>query len=138
MFAPSSINETIKRRYPNIRIDFDNRRKRFVVLETYNKGAVSETRRLWDYENPDGSVGPVSLHVIMEWLSLADTRNWPLEERMKLYDKEREKEKERAAKEFSETVRTNIVEDYSYIANIPTFFMNPAYHFRAEGTPNGN
>jgi hypothetical protein len=133
--VPSEIIRRVHNQYPTIVIRWSNRKNRFEILEKYNRGAITAERHLWDYENLDGSPVPLVGDRLMNWLHCADTRKWPLEERMKLYDKEWDEAKAAKEREFSEGLRSIIVDDYNYIADIPTFFMNPAIHHRAKAHP---
>jgi hypothetical protein len=64
---------------------------------------------------------------ILEWLQKADTRNWSTARRdifREIVDG-RKKARDKAEKEMREAIEARIVEDYNYIAGIPTFFMDP-------------
>ena len=131
--VPSEISSRIRQTYPTIEIAWSNKKHCFEVMERYNRGAISSLRHIWDYENPDGSKAPIIGDRVMEFLQRADTRKWPLHERFKLYDKEWKQRVERTELEFSDEIQSKILEDYRYIAGIPTFFMNPKFHFKATG-----
>jgi hypothetical protein len=125
----------VKGQYPTIDIWWNDQAKQFQIMENYNEGATTAQRMIAVYQNDDGTPAPIIGDRVMEFLQRADTRKWPLEERMKVYDRERKEKVERDEKEFSEYVQTTIKEDYNYIAGIPTFFMNPKFNFKAVGAP---
>lgn len=133
--VPDAITKRVKRQYPTIIIQWNNNLNRFRIYEKYDAGLGARKRVIADYANEDGSPVPLIGDRVMEFLQRADTRKWPLEERMKIYDKERNDKVERDEKAFSDYVQTTIKEDYNYIAGIPTFFMNPKFNFKAVGTP---
>lgn len=125
MFVPDSIRDEIRRRYPTIEIRWSPIQRRFKILERFGIGATEGLRHLWDYENSDGTPGPLMLSVVLEWLLEADTRRWPMQDRVKLYIDEHKKETQRRDREQKEFRKAVIMEDYDYIAGIKTFFMDP-------------
>jgi hypothetical protein len=95
----------------------------FEIFEEISQDACLRLNRVLDYFNPDDSPVPFIADRALDLLRRADTRLWPLEDRMKLFDKEDEEDEKRLERELKEEVGTRIKEDYTYIAGIPTFFM---------------
>lgn len=129
--VPDSIRRRIRDEYPSIVVRWNSEKSRFEIFERYFEGVVQRLRHLWDYENLDGTALPLVGDRLTSWLHQADTRKWPLEDRMKLYDREDEEETESRKRALSNEVQSIIIDDYTRIAGIPTFFMNPAFKARA-------
>jgi hypothetical protein len=122
-----SLNRRLQERYPMCFVKWSPERRLAEVWEKYRGKVGDMTRHLWTYENPDGSRLPVEFAVILEWLQKADTRNWSMARRNLFRDivDTREKARKKAEEDVREAITTRIVEDYNYIAGIPTFFMDP-------------
>jgi hypothetical protein len=122
--CPKASLESIQRTYPMIKaVKWNGRKKCFEIFEEISKDARLQLRRVLDYQNPDGSPLPFIADRALDLLRRADTRLWPLEERMKLFDKEDEEDEKRRERRLKEEVGARIKEDYHYIAGIPTFFV---------------
>lgn len=124
--CPKSALDTIRRVYPMIAdVKWNPRKACFEMFEEVYQDTCRRLRRIMDYRNPDGSALPFIGDRALDQLRRADTRLWPLAERMKLYDKEEEEEDARIERQIRDEVGTRIKEDYRYIAGIPTFFFGP-------------
>ena len=131
----SGINEIIKRYYPMCEVRLNHRTGRYEVHEEIFKETIRTSRRLWEYENEDGTHRPCIADKVIAWLKRADTRNWPMQDRIKVWDKEDAEELERAEKKDSDLLQAMIIEDYDHIAGIKTFFQNPAFHYTKKEHP---
>ncbi len=116
--------EIIQRVYPMIKaVKWNNKKECFEIFEEISKDACLTLRRILDYQNPDGTPLPFVADIALDLLRRADTRLWPLADRMALFDKEEEDFEKQQEKELRENIGTAIREDYRYIAGIPTFFF---------------
>jgi len=122
--CPSSVLDIVRRRYPMIRaIKWNPRKQVFEVFEEVSKDACRRLRRVLDYRNDDGTALPIIGDRVVDLLKRADTRLWPLEDRMALFDRQDRQEEESKTRALRDHVSTVIMEDYHYIAGIPTFFF---------------
>lgn len=122
--CPKNALEAIQRVYPMIKsIKWNNKKECFEIFEEVSKDACPFLNRVLDYSNPDGTPVPFIADRALDMLRRADTRLWPLAERMKLFDKEDEDAEKKMEENLREEVGARIKEDYNYIAGIPTFFM---------------
>ena len=119
------LTREVKRHYPSISVHFNHRKKRFQLIEETIKGSAPFFRRLWDYENIDGTKFPCLASRVVDWLHKANTQHWPLELRMAAFDKQDAEERASNKRAFDAMVADKIMEDYHYIAGIPTFFFGP-------------
>lgn len=123
----SDIEKRIQERYPMVHLQWDDRSKGVKVMEHHRGPTGNGWRFLWTYENPDGTRLPVVYDRLLEWLIKADTRNWHWQDKdlfREIMNGHERRERE-AKKEFRERVEAAVLEDYNYIAGIPTFFMDP-------------
>lgn len=131
------ISAAIHNEYPMIDLVWSDSKHCFEYIEKFTMEAVKQTRSLGQYRNPDGTPKPVCTDRVMAFLHRSDTRKWPLHERVALMRKTREEEKKRReAKEF-ESVENRILDDYSRIAGIPTFFFGPSMKVARESNEFG-
>jgi hypothetical protein len=100
-------------------------RKRFEVWERFTNGASDDTRKIMDYQNHDGTALPVVSDTLIDLINRADTRKWPLKDRLKLWKKKSQEEVEAVRKKNRDFTESVLIEDYRYINGIPTFFMDP-------------
>lgn len=122
--CPKTALDSIQRVYPMIKAVKWNRQKNcFEIFEEVSQDACLRLNRVLDYFNEDNTPVPFVADRALHLLRRADTRLWPLEERMKLFDQEDEEDEKRLERQLKEEVGTRIKEDYNYIAGIPTFFM---------------
>lgn len=121
------VQKDIQKRYPTIHLRFNGETKTCEVWEKHGGKVCNGWRKLWDYENHDGSKFPVFYDRIMEWLLKADTRNWYGEKRDLFRElvSGREQSKLKAKREFRNTLEASIGEDFNFIRGIKTFFMDP-------------
>ncbi|MDD2998940.1 MAG: hypothetical protein PHV05_07735 [Candidatus Riflebacteria bacterium] len=124
--CPKSALEIIQRIYPMIKaVKWNSKKCCFEIFEEISQNAMATLRRITDYQNYDGTPLPFIADTALDLLRRTDTRLWPLEDRMKLFDKEDEDFEKHQEKELKDYVGAVIHEDYNYIAGIPTFFMGP-------------
>jgi hypothetical protein len=122
-----NLEKQIQKRYPTIHLKWNDKRK-LVELQEHHGGPIGNGWRfLWAYENPDGSRLPVIYDRVIEWLLKADTRNWHWQDKDLFREimNGRAKAEEQSKKEMRDAIEDRILEDYNYIAGIPTFFMDP-------------
>lgn len=121
------IEKRIQQRYPTIHLQWDDRVKGFKVMEHHGGPIGNGWRFLWTYENPDGTRLPVVYDRVLEWLIKADTRNWHWQDKdlFRTIMDGHNKRQEEARKEFRDRIEAAVLEDYNYIAGVPTFFMDP-------------
>lgn len=121
------VEKRVQQRYPMIHLRWDDSNHSVKLMEHHGGPIGNGWRFLWTYENPDGTRLPVVYDRVMEWLIKADTRNWHWQDKdlfREIMDGDKRR-KEEARKEFREQIESAILEDYNYIAGIPTFFMDP-------------
>lgn len=124
MECPRQSLKTIQAVYPMIKkVEWNRKKSCFEIFEEISDQACLRHRRILDYRNDDNTPLPFIADQAIKLLRMADTRYWPLEERMKLFDKEDEKEEKQIQEEVKDYVGSVIKEEYNYIAGIPTFFM---------------
>jgi hypothetical protein len=104
-------------------IKWNARRHVFEVFEEVSQDACRRLRRVLDYRNEDGTALPIIADRAIQILQQADIRLWPLEDRMKLFDREDRDEEESRMRGLRDHVRSVITDDYTRIAGIPTFFF---------------
>ena len=122
--CPSGVLDIVRRTYPVIKaITWNKKRECFDIFEEVSLRACLRLRRVLSYYNEDGTALPIIADHAVRLLKRADTRLWPLEERMAIFDKEDKAAEEAQAQRVRDRVHTAITEDYHYIAGIPTFFM---------------
>lgn len=120
--VPGPVRKIVQARYPNADIRWNPLRHEFEIGE-WVSGATRQWRRVFGYRNDDNTRAPLIADRIIKKLQLCDIRLWPLKDRMALYDKQDEEEEESAMRAIRRHVEDHIVEDYHYIAGIPTFFF---------------
>ena len=129
--CPSGVLGIVRRSYPVIKaITWNSKRECFDIFEEVSLRACKRLRRVLSYFNEDGTALPIIGDHAVKLLKHADTRLWPLEERMALFDKEDAVAEEAQIQRLKDRVRTVITEDYHYIAGIPTFFMGDSMQVR--------
>ncbi len=122
--CPSGVLDIVRRRYPMIRaIKWNPRRDVFEIMEEASIDACRRLRRVCDYRNADGTALPIIADRALEILMRADTRLWPLADRMALFDREDKAEEETRLRGLRDHVNSVITDDYTRIAGIPTFFF---------------
>lgn len=93
-----------------------------------NPDVCNGWRRLWQYENPDGSLFPLHFDVLMAWLLRADTRNsyWQNHDLFQMIMAERKRRNDEKLKKMKDRIGAVISDDYKYFNGIKTFFMDPS------------
>lgn len=129
---PAGINDIIKRHYPMCHVKFNEKTGKYEVFEEIFQETIKTYRKLWTYENDDGTPRPCVADKVVAWLKRADTRNWCMQDRIKAWDKEDADEEEARENQASEDLKNIIMEDYDHIAGIKTFFCNPAFKYTKE------
>ena len=120
------VTRVIHNEYPMIDLIWSDSKNCFEYIEKFSHEAVMQIRCLGQYRNPDGSPNPVSPDRVMGFLHRSDTRRWPLPERVALMRKERDEEKKRRENKEFENAESRILDDFTRIAGIPTFFFGPS------------
>jgi hypothetical protein len=123
--VPTSVERLLSEHYPNAALRWNNRLARFELWEKVTRGPRPGDRLITVYRNHDGTTLPLVGSRALEILKRCDVRLWPLEDRMALFDKEDEAAMASKERELSEHRRTIMTEDYNYIFDVPTFFMDP-------------
>lgn len=126
------INEIVKRYYPMCSVKQNQRNGEYEVYEEIYQDTIKTQRKLWTYENDDGTKRPCIADKVVNWLKRADTRNWCMQDRVKVWDKEDKEEEESREREASNLLQSIVIEDYDHIAGIKTFFCNPAFKYTKE------
>ncbi|MFH0960440.1 MAG: hypothetical protein V1897_17250 [Pseudomonadota bacterium] len=98
---------------------------RWEIWEKYSAGALKDTRKIMDYRNADGRFLPLSTDHLVDLINRSDTRKWPLPERVKIWAKKNQDEKDEVKRDARNDTMAQITDDYNYIAGIKTFFMDP-------------
>ncbi len=125
MFA-SDIERDIQRRYPTIHIRWNAERKRFEIWEKHGKMHICRGwRKLWDYENPDGSHYPIHYNQVLEWLQRADVRLHPQRDLFREIVLAKEERSNAAKKKVADAIYDSIIDDWRYMAGHKSFFMDP-------------
>lgn len=124
--CPDYVTRRIHGEYPMINLVWNNQKSVFEYVETYTSKATTMTRVLGEYRNPDGSPTPLNTDKIMDWLHRADTRRWPMMDRLAAMRRDREEYRRKREEAAFDQANAMIMEDYSRIAGIPTFFMGPS------------
>jgi hypothetical protein len=106
-----------------VTIRWSNEVGRFQIIEKYSSEAIVKERVLWDYANEDGSPAPLIGDRVINWLNQADTRKWPMHERLKALRQGRDAEAKAREDAAYNELETRMLEDYNHIAGIPTFFF---------------
>lgn len=125
---PRDIQKRMQERYPMLEIRWSRDCDCFEIWERHGNAAVCDGwRRLWQYENPDGSLFPMHFDVLMGWLQRADTRNhyWQNHDLFQEIMATRKAKSEEKRKRLTDNIGAVITDDYKYFAGIKTFFMDP-------------
>ena len=130
--CPPRVAEVIHAQYPMIDLVWNQEKSALEFVEAYSEEAVIKKRSIGVYKNPDGSSVPVSPDRVMDFLHRADTRKWPVMDRVNLWRKERDAAREARIDKAVEEAGNRVLEDYSRIAGIPTFFFGPSMEVSRE------
>lgn len=123
--CPSHIKELFRRRWPQLSLRWNKEANRFEIWEKYVRGASYDHRLIMPYENFDGSPLPVVADQVVDLVHRADTRKWPLHERLKIMRKQRDDDKNEMIKNFRDATMARITDDWNYINGTKTYFMDP-------------
>lgn len=125
MTPPAYISRMLDSRWPGLFLKWNKSKTRWEIWERYTAGAVTDTRKIMDYQNHDGQFLPISTDRLVNLVNRADTRKWPLPDRVKIWHKKNQEEKEEVKRDARNENVSRIIDDYNYIAGIKTFFMDP-------------
>lgn len=118
----------IQERYPTIHLRWNGQKHTVEVWEKHGDMRIGKGwRHLWTYRNDDGTTHPIIYDTLLNWLLKADTRHWP--DRFNLFEevvRQREKGEADAHRALENEVHARVVDDYTRIAGIKTFFMDPS------------
>ncbi len=123
--VPSEIKKRVKAEYPTLEIRWDHKAEKFAVIEHYRVGAMNAERHICYYENADETAVPLISDHLMELLHMADTRKWPLPERLKAYRERWDADKAAKEREFRNTVADFYIDNAPYMTSCSRFFMDP-------------
>lgn len=109
--------------FPQLEMRFNHRINRFELVEHVTRGAVKDERVIWEYENVDGSQGPVVLSHLIEHIHLSDTRKFPMKERLKQMREAKKKDEDSMWRRFRDEVGSRAIENFKHVSGTPTFFF---------------
>lgn len=109
--------------FPQLEMRFNYRTNRFELIEHVTRGAVKDERLLWNYENPDGSHGPVSCDHLVNHITLSDTRKFPMKDRVEKMRIDKKKDEADFWRRFRDEVGSRAIENHKYVCGNPTFFF---------------